>query len=48
MEPHMIRLPPEMVDAIEDVFADRLDAPDFSSMVRELLAEAVKARRRKR
>ena len=48
MEPRMIRFPPELIKAIEDLYVGRLDQPDFSSMVRELLAEAVQARRRKR
>jgi metal-responsive CopG/Arc/MetJ family transcriptional regulator len=43
-----VRAPAAMVDAIDAISAARMDAPDRSSVVRELLAEALEARRKKR
>jgi hypothetical protein len=37
-----------MIAEIDAIAADRLDQPDRSSVIRELLAEALMARRRKR
>lgn len=45
MRPRMIRLPEAMLAEIEAICAGRLDAPDTSSVIRELLAEALAARR---
>ena len=43
-----VRFPAEMLAEIDAVRADRLDAPDRSSMIRELVAEALVARRKGR
>jgi metal-responsive CopG/Arc/MetJ family transcriptional regulator len=40
-----IRLPKGMVDEITAISASRLDAPDRSTVIRELLAEAIAARK---
>ena len=48
MSPIMIRLPPAMVAEIQAISASRMDAPDRSSLIRELLAEAMAARRLRR
>lgn len=40
-----VRLPPALLEAIDALSASRLDAPDRSSVIRELLAEAITARR---
>jgi Arc/MetJ-type ribon-helix-helix transcriptional regulator len=42
MQPITIRLPPEMVARIDEMRAGRLDAPDKSTIIRELLAKALK------
>jgi len=42
LEPVTIRLPPEMARKIEALKAGRLDAPDKSTIIRELLAKALK------
>jgi Arc/MetJ-type ribon-helix-helix transcriptional regulator len=41
LQPMTIRLPAEMVRQIEALRAGRLDAPDKSTIVRELLAKAL-------
>jgi hypothetical protein len=43
LEPITIRLPALMVRQLEAIQAKRLDAPDKSSLIRELLAKAIKA-----
>ena len=40
-----LRLPTELLTAVDDLIADRLDRPDRSALIRELLAEAIEARR---
>ena len=40
-----VRLPRAILEAIEAECASRLDAPDRSTVIRELLAEAITARR---
>lgn len=42
LEPVTIRLPKAMVARINAIRAKRLDQPDKSTVVRELLAEALK------
>lgn len=42
LEPVAIRLPAEMVRKIDELRASRLDAPDKSTIIRELLAKALK------
>jgi len=44
-KPVPIRLPDVMVTEIDAIAADRLDQPDRSSLIRELLAEAIAARK---
>lgn len=39
-----VRFPPDMVAAIDALRAARLDAPDRSTVIRELVAEALAAR----
>jgi Arc/MetJ-type ribon-helix-helix transcriptional regulator len=41
LQPVTIRLPAEMVRQIEALRATRLDAPDKSTLIRELLAKAL-------
>jgi hypothetical protein len=41
MTPITIRLPAPMMVAIESIQAGRMDAPDKSGVIRELLAEAI-------
>jgi hypothetical protein len=41
LQPVTIRLPAEMVRQIEALRAGRLDAPDKSTLIRELLAKAL-------
>jgi|SoiMethySBSTD1v2_1073268.scaffolds.fasta_scaffold732739_2 metal-responsive CopG/Arc/MetJ family transcriptional regulator len=43
-KPVPIRLPDAMVTAIDAIAADRLDQPDRSTVIRELLVEALEAR----
>jgi hypothetical protein len=45
LEPVMIRLPPAMVREIEALQRGRLDAPNKSVIIRELLASALEARK---
>lgn len=42
LQPVTIRLPVEMVAKIEALRAERLDAPDKSTIIRELLAKALR------
>lgn len=37
-----VRFPPAMIAAIDELRASRLDAPDRSSVIRELVAEGLK------
>ena len=43
-----IRFPKPMLTAIDKVIAGRLDQPDRSAIIRELIAEALAARRGRR
>jgi metal-responsive CopG/Arc/MetJ family transcriptional regulator len=43
-----VRFPQPMVDEVDAERGARLDAPDRSAMIRELVAEALEARRRLR
>jgi metal-responsive CopG/Arc/MetJ family transcriptional regulator len=47
MQQIAIRLPKPLLAAVDALTAGRLDQPDRSAMIRELLAEAVAARRKK-
>lgn len=47
MAPIAVRFPEAMRAELERIQASRLDAPDLSAVVRELVAEAIKARGRK-
>jgi hypothetical protein len=49
MTPIPVRFPPAMVEAINAIRAERMDAPDKGQVIRELVAEALAARgKRKR
>lgn len=48
LAPLMIRFPPHMLAAIDAISDARLDHPGRSSVVRELVAEAISARCRSR
>ena len=41
-----IRLPEPMLEAIDGLTTGRLDQPDRSTTIRELIAEAIEARKR--
>jgi Arc/MetJ-type ribon-helix-helix transcriptional regulator len=45
MPPLPVRFPGPMVQEIDTIVAGRFDQPDRSSVIRELLAEALAARR---
>ena len=44
MEQIAIRFPKPMLAMVDEIVAGRLDAPDRSSIIRELVAEALRAR----
>jgi metal-responsive CopG/Arc/MetJ family transcriptional regulator len=44
LAPVMIRFPQAMLDDIDAIRASRRDEPDRSSIIRELIAEALEAR----
>ena len=46
MEQIAIRFPKPMLAAVDAIIVDRLDQPDRSSIIRELVAEALQARGR--
>ena len=48
LEPITIRFPPAMMAEIDTIIAERLDAPEKGAIIRELIAEALVARKRKR
>jgi metal-responsive CopG/Arc/MetJ family transcriptional regulator len=48
MEQIAIRLPKQMLDAIADLATGRLVRQDRSTVIRELLDEAIEARRKKK
>lgn len=41
LQPVMVRFPAEMLQQIDDIAADRLDRPERSGVIRELIAEAL-------
>ena len=45
--PLALRLPEPMIEEIDEIVAERFDQPDRSSVIRELLAEALAARKKK-
>jgi len=47
MPPMPVRFPKEMRDRIEAIRAQRLDRPEISAVIRELIAEALEARAEK-
>jgi metal-responsive CopG/Arc/MetJ family transcriptional regulator len=48
MTPVMIRFPSELLAGIDAQIAGRLDRPDRSGVIRELIAEALQARKAKK
>lgn len=42
-----VRFPPALLAEVDALAASRLDAPDRSSIIRELVAEALSARKQK-
>lgn len=44
MQQIALRLPQPMLAAIDEMMAGRLDQPERSAIIRELLAEAIEAR----
>ena len=48
MEQLAIRFPKPMLAAIDEIIVGRLDRPDRSAIIRELIAEALQARGRRR
>lgn len=48
MTPIPVRFPTEMIEAIEAIQAQRMDRPEKSAIIRELVAEALAAREKKR
>jgi hypothetical protein len=47
LTPIPVRFPPAMIEAIEAIRAERMDAPDKAAVIRELVAEALAARAKK-
>jgi hypothetical protein len=47
MTPIPVRFPEQMIEAIEAIQAERMDRPDKSAVIRELVAEALAARKKK-
>ena len=45
--PVALRFPDEMLEAIDEIAASRMDRPDRSAVIRELVAEALMARKKK-
>jgi hypothetical protein len=48
MQPLSIRFPKPMMEALEAIAARRLDQPDKAAVIRELVAEALEARAKRR
>jgi Arc/MetJ-type ribon-helix-helix transcriptional regulator len=48
MTPIPVRFPEQMIEAIEAIQAERMDRPDKSAVIRELVAEALAARQKQR
>ena len=46
--PLALRFPDEMLEAIDAIAAGRLDRPDRSAVIRELVAEALMARTKRK
>jgi len=46
MAPITVRLPPAMMQEIEEIQAGRMDAPDKGQVIRELLAKALEGKRK--
>lgn len=44
MRPIAVRFPPTMRAAIEEIRSSRMDEPELSQVIRELVAEALEAR----
>jgi hypothetical protein len=47
MTPIPVRFPEKMIEAIETIQAERMDRPDKSAVIRELVADALAAWRKK-
>jgi metal-responsive CopG/Arc/MetJ family transcriptional regulator len=47
MEQLAIRFPKEMLAAVDEIILGRLDRPDRSQIIRELIAEGLEARKRR-
>ena len=48
MTPIPVRFPKPMMDAIEAIMAERMDAPEKARVIRELVAEALEARAKRK
>jgi hypothetical protein len=48
MRPIPVRFPEAMIEAIDAIRAARMDAPDKGQVIRELVAEALAARAKKK
>jgi metal-responsive CopG/Arc/MetJ family transcriptional regulator len=48
MEQLAVRFPKPMLAAIDEIIEGRLDRPDRSQIIRELIAEGLEARRKRR
>lgn len=48
LKPMPVRFPPAMRERLEEIQRSRLDAPDLSTIIRELVAEALEARGRRK
>jgi metal-responsive CopG/Arc/MetJ family transcriptional regulator len=46
--PMALRFPDEMLEAIDAIAASRMDRPDRSAVIRQLIAEALEARKTRR
>jgi Arc/MetJ-type ribon-helix-helix transcriptional regulator len=46
--PIALRFPEEMLEAIDAISASRMDRPDRSAVIRQLVAEALEARKTRR
>lgn len=48
MTPIAVRFPPVMREQLERIKAERMDGPEISAIVRELVAEALQARSKRK
>lgn len=48
MTPIAVRFPPAMREQLERIKAERMDGPEISAIVRELVAEALQARSKRK